>query len=143
MSAAHAALLPHTGLARLLRTIRESDASSIDATGEIPAAHPLVRDGRAPAFLAIELGAQAAAAMSALAGQGEGGSGPIRGRLVRVTVARFLQATLPVDTSLDVTARLVASAAPLAIYDVDVACAGAPQVTATISTYALPPQTGE
>ena len=60
-------LLPHTGTALLLTTVVRSDATSIEATGLVPAAHPLVCGGRAPAILGLELGAQAAAAMEALA----------------------------------------------------------------------------
>lgn len=132
-----AAVVPQTGLARLLTTVWHCDASSIRAVGSIPCAHPLVSAGVAPAFLALELGAQAAAAMAVLARPEAGRSGPVRGRLVRVRSARFAQPTLPVDTPLDVTADLVAMSDPLAVYRIGVRVAGEERVTATLSTYAI------
>lgn len=134
-----AALVPQTGVARLLTTVRHCDASSITAIGTIPGAHPLVHDGVAPAFLALELGAQAAAAMTAMTRLDGARSGPVRGRLVRVRAARFVQTTLPVDTPLDVTADLVAMSEPLAVYRIVVHVAGEERVTATLSTYAIAP----
>ena len=135
-------MLPQTGVARLLTAVHHCDATSIRGTGEISGAHPLVSAGRAPAFMAIELGAQAAAAMTAVARQALSSADPLRGRLVRVKHARFVHATLPAGTALAVTARLVAAAAPLAIYDIEVWVGDEAHVTATLSTFALPPQSG-
>lgn len=133
-------MLPQTGVARLLTAVHHCDALAIRCTGEIPRTHPLVSAGRAPAFLAIELGAQAAAAMTAVGRQAASSTDSVRGRLVRVKTARFLHATLPLDTALAVTARLVAAASPLAVYDIEVRIGEEPHVTATLSIYALPPQ---
>ena len=132
-------LLPHTGTARLLTAVVRCDETSVTAVGEIPAAHPLVRDGQAPAFLAIELGAQAAAAMETMTRRAEHPSGPVRGRLVRVRAARFVHDTLPVNTPLDVTAHVVALASPLAVYRISVRLDGVERVTATLSTYVAGP----
>ncbi len=129
------ALLPHTGTARLLTAVLACDARSVTAVGEIPADHPLVCDGQAPAFLAIELGAQAAAAMEA-AQRTDRPSGPVRGRLVRIREAQFAGDTLPVNTPLDVTAQVLALASPLAVYRVSVRLDGEERVGATLSTYA-------
>ena len=90
---------------------------------------------QAPAFLAIELGAQAAAAMESMARRGMPLSGPMRGRLVRIRDAQFARDTLPVNTPLDVTAHVVALALPLAVYRVRVCLEGVERATATLSTY--------
>lgn len=132
-------LLPHTGTARLLTAVVRCDETSVTAVGEILAAHPLVRQGQAPAFLAIELGAQAAAAMETMTRRAEHPSCPVRGRLVRVRAARFVSDTLPVNTPLDVTAHVMAMASPLAVYRIRVCLDGVERVTATLSTYAAGP----
>jgi predicted hotdog family 3-hydroxylacyl-ACP dehydratase len=129
-------LLPHTGTARLVTAVLRCDEASVAAVGEILAAHPLVRDGQAPAFLAIELGAQAAAVMEAMTRRESHETGPVHGRLVRVRDAQFVRDTLPVDTPLDVTAHVLAKAAPLAVYRISVRLDGVERVTATLSTYA-------
>lgn len=129
-------LLPHTGMARLVTAVVGCDAVSVTAVGVIPAAHPLVHEGRAPAFLAIELGAQAAAAMEAMARRADHRPGPVSGRLVRVRDAQFAPGTLPVETPLEVTAQVLAMALPLAVYRIRVCLDGVERVTATLSTYA-------
>ncbi len=128
-------LLPHTGTARLLTAVVHCDDTSVMAVGEIRSDHPFVCDGQAPAFLAIELGAQAAAAMESMARRGMPLSGPMRGRLVRIRDAQFAEDTLPVNTPLEVTAHVVALALPLAVYRVRVCLEGVERATATLSTY--------
>lgn len=132
-------LLPHTGTARLLTAVVRCDDASVLAVGEIRADHPLVRDGQAPAFLAIELGAQAAAAMESMTRRGAPPSGPVRGRLVRIREAQFAHDTLPVNTPLDVTVHVLATASPLAVYRIRVCLEGVERATATLSTYATGP----
>lgn len=123
--------LPHTKTARLLTDIVRSDAARIEANGRIPSAHPLVTAGRAPCFLGIELGAQAAAAWQALAHEGDRAA-PI-GRLARVREAVFLSPNLPVDTPLRVIAEVEATAPPLAIYRIRVSVGDIEALRATIS----------
>ena len=135
-------LLPHTGLARLVTAVVRCDEATVSVVGEIPAAHPLVHTGQAPAFLALELGAQAAAAMEAMTRRAHHRPGPVSGRLVRVRDAQFAHATLPVDTPLDVTAQVMAIAAPLAVYRICVCLDGVERVTATLSTYVAGPPVG-
>lgn len=115
-------MLPHTRTARFL--MKEGE-------GRIPAAHPLVIDGRAPAFLGIELGAQAAAALSH--GQPSSGNSAGGGLLVRIREAVFLQPDLPAGMTLQVSAELEAAAPPLAIYRIRVSVGGVEAVRATIS----------
>jgi predicted hotdog family 3-hydroxylacyl-ACP dehydratase len=124
--------LPHTGSARLLTDVLEVGHDFVKALGCIPARHPLVVRGRAPASRGLELAAQAAAAMEASA---LGAGRPGIGYLVRVPEAVFLSPDLPVDTPLMVTARVHALAPPLAVYSVCVIIGGVESVRATISTY--------
>ena len=133
-------LVPHTGVARLLTNIVASAPDVVEATGVIPPGHPLAADGLAPAFLAIELGAQAAAAMESLGRPVAPGRRAARqlGSLVRVREARFERALLPVDVPIHVTARLEAAAPPLAIYRIVSTLYGAAVLDAVISTHAGP-----
>jgi predicted hotdog family 3-hydroxylacyl-ACP dehydratase len=131
-------LVPHTSTARLLARVHRCTATEIDASGCIPAAHPLTAHGVAPAFLAIELGAQAAAAMETI-GRAHGDdhpAGPAVGSLVRVRQARLSPTPVPVDAPLRVVARLQGSAPPLAIYDVTVTLGDRVVAEATLATYA-------
>jgi predicted hotdog family 3-hydroxylacyl-ACP dehydratase len=117
-----------------LRVEGWAEAGGILCAGCIPAGHPLAAGGEAPGFLAIELGAQAAAAFEALARHL--GGPPRIGYLVGVRDAH-LPARLPTGRTLHVTAVPTGAAAALAIYDVEVAEEGAaePLAAGTISTF--------
>jgi predicted hotdog family 3-hydroxylacyl-ACP dehydratase len=129
-------LLPHRGTARLLTEIVRSGRGFIEAVCRIPAAHPLATGDRAPCFLGLELGAQAAAALEALdRGTATGDRAPRIGYLVRVREATFLMPDLPIDTPLVVVAHLDGAAPPLAIYRISVGVAGIEFMQATLSTY--------
>ena len=92
-------MLPHTRTARLLTAIVRTGEDFVEATCEVPAAHPLANAGRAPCFLGIEMGAQAAAAMEALGrSAATGDSVPRTGFLVRVHEAHFAKSELPLET---------------------------------------------
>jgi predicted hotdog family 3-hydroxylacyl-ACP dehydratase len=127
--------LPHSGVARLLTTAVTLGNGIVQATGRIPSDHPLCDAGEAPAFLGIELGAQAAAVAVSQRALAEGASGPGAGRLVRVREAALLAPRLPADTPLQVTATLQGTAGPVAIYTIEVSLDGIPMVRATISTH--------
>jgi predicted hotdog family 3-hydroxylacyl-ACP dehydratase len=128
-------LLPHTGTARLLTDVVRSGPGFIEATGRVPATHPLVAAGRAPCFLGLELGAQAAAALEALERAARGDRAPRIGYLVRVRESAFSSPSLPVDTPLSVTAHLSGAAPPLAIYRIGVSVRGVESLSATLSTH--------
>lgn len=131
-------LVPHAPPARLLTEVLAAGAGGILCTGSIPGDYPLAAGGEAPGFLAIELGAQAAAALEALARQPEGG--PRIGYLVGVRDAH-LPARLPTGRTLHVTAVIAGAAAALAIYDMQVLEEGAaePLAAGTISTFLAEP----
>jgi predicted hotdog family 3-hydroxylacyl-ACP dehydratase len=129
-------LLPHTGTARLLTDVLRSGPGFIEATGRVPAAHPLVASGRAPCFLGLELGAQAAAALEALERAAAAGErAPHVAYLVRVREADFSSPSLPVDMPLHVTAVLSGAAPPLAIYRIGVGVGGVESLRAILSTH--------
>lgn len=130
-------LVPHTRVARLLTRVVSSSPLSIEAVGEIPRDHPLAIDDLAPAFLAVELGAQAAAAMQTLASRttSTDDADPQPGRLVRIRDARFARESLPVSTPIAIAAERVGLAPPLAIYKLRATINGAVVVEAVISTY--------
>jgi predicted hotdog family 3-hydroxylacyl-ACP dehydratase len=129
-------LLPHTGIARLLTNIVRSGPGFVEATGRVSALHPLVAGDRAPCFLGLELGAQAAAALAALErAAATGDHAPGTGYLVRVREATFLRPDLPVDAPLAVTAHLTGAAHALAIYRIRVSVGGVESLRATLSTY--------
>ncbi|MCC7123849.1 MAG: hypothetical protein IT178_03315 [Acidobacteria bacterium] len=124
--------LPHRGPALLISAVRSTSAGSIEATARVSAAHPLHHAGHVPAFLAVEIGAQAAALLepggvddsvdeaSHDSADRSRDHAPRHGHLVRVRAATFDAAHLPVDTPLQVTATLQGSAPPVAIYAIEV-----------------------
>ena len=102
----------------------------------MPSSHALVRDGRAPSFLAIEIGAQAAAAFEVLRRLDRGGDvEPMDGRLVRVRGARIRRADVAADSPIRVVARQVGIMPPLAIYQIEAADTEGPVLDGIISTW--------
>jgi 3-hydroxyacyl-[acyl-carrier-protein] dehydratase len=124
------ALLPHAPPALLLRAVSEAGDGHIAAVAEVSPHHPLVAQGRFPAFLALEAAAQAAAALEAL-GRREP-PGPRIGYLVGIRDARFAVPALPAGCPFRVAARLTGGAFPLSIYSVSAEAA-----TGTLSTFLL------
>jgi 3-hydroxyacyl-[acyl-carrier-protein] dehydratase len=129
--------LPHALPALLVRGVVAASPEEIVCTAEVPAGHPLIHGGRFPALLGIEAGAQAAAALEALAARQAGGmEGPPRiGYLVGVREAAFAAATLPAGRPFRVSARLQGNAPPLAVYEIAVGAVGREVARATISTF--------
>lgn len=125
-------LLPHSPPARLVRGLIEVLEDAVVCAAEIPPDHPLVVDGRCPAFLGIEAAAQAAAVLEAL-DRKDGTPGPRIGYLVGIREARFAVSNLPAGQPFEVKARLQGGAFPLSLYEVTAAGA----VTGSVSTYVL------
>jgi predicted hotdog family 3-hydroxylacyl-ACP dehydratase len=126
-------LLPHSGTARLLTEVVRWGRDFVEAIGRVPAAHPLAIGDRAPCFMGLELGAQAAAALEALSRSTV--TAPRPGFLVRVHEATFLMSDLPLETPLFVVAHLEGAAPPLAIYRISVLVDGIEFLQARLSTY--------
>lgn len=117
-----AGLIPHAPPALLVRSA---------SVAVIPEDNPFVEAGRAPAFVGLEAGAQAAAVLEALdRSAGE----PRIGYVVAIRNARFRTSWLPAGRPLPVTVKPAGSAPPLSIYEVSVG----EVVTGLISTYVTP-----
>jgi 3-hydroxymyristoyl/3-hydroxydecanoyl-(acyl carrier protein) dehydratase len=114
-----AGLIPHAPPALLVRS---------PTVAVIPEDNPFVQAGRAPAFLGLEAGAQAAALLEALdRSAGE----PRIGYVVAIRNGRFRASWLPVGRPLPVTVKPAGSAPPLTIYEVSVGGV----VTGLVSTF--------
>ena len=114
-----AGLIPHAPPALLVRSL---------TVAVIPEDNPFVHAGRAPAFLGLEAGAQAAALLEA---QVRSAGEPRIGYVVAIRNARFRTPWLPAGRPLPVTVKLAGSAPPLTIYEVSVGGV----VTGLVSTY--------
>ncbi len=66
METAAERFLPHRGSAHMISEVLESNAERMICTGRFPANNPLITDGRAATYLAVEPAAQAAATHLAL-----------------------------------------------------------------------------
>jgi 3-hydroxymyristoyl/3-hydroxydecanoyl-(acyl carrier protein) dehydratase len=135
---APAELLPHAPPARLLTAVLAAGAARLAGVAAIPGDHPLVSGGEAPGFLALEIAAQAGAALQAILADVRGGPGaaaperrgataPRIGYLVGVRDA-WLPRALSTGQPLAVVVTAAGGAAELAIYEL--------QVEATVPTTA-------
>lgn len=129
-------LLPHGGSALLLTNVLRFGPDFLEGEGHLPAIHPLVAGEVAPCFLALELGAQAAAALEALLRRERSAdASPRIGHLVRIREAELLRATIPAGPTLRVSARLEGAAGPLAIYRIVVGIGQVDYLRAVLSTH--------
>jgi predicted hotdog family 3-hydroxylacyl-ACP dehydratase len=115
------ALLPQHPPIRFVTAIAGEAADGLLCTARVPAAFSLAADGSAPALVAIEAAAQAAAAWEGLRRWREGGGAAARtGYLVALRDVVFFATDVPADTDLVASVRLVAAAPPLTHYAVEV-----------------------
>lgn len=135
------ALVPHRGAMLLVCAVLASDAASLTARAAVSPANPLVAAGLAPAWLALEAAAQAAALHEALARSAEPGppTGPRIGYLVSVRDAE-LGDPFPAGAPLLVTVRGAGGAGGLATYEVEVGLEtdGRQVARGRLATYTLP-----
>lgn len=125
-------LLPHAGSMALLREVLAEDETSLTCAAIIGGGSPLANPAGAPAIVALELAAQAAAAHRA----GKGGSGgAAQGYLVRARDVRLRVRRLPADRSLQVEVRLEGSAPPLAMYRFTIRAGDEKMAAGRISTW--------
>lgn len=130
------AYLPHRPPALLVTEILSVEEGESTSLARVPVDSPFVlaASGTFPAYLALEMGAQAAAACEALQRAGEGE--PRAGFLVRVNEARFHRAALPVDADYRVATSLVRAAPPLRVWRVRVVLEGDTVAEGELATYA-------
>lgn len=130
-------LIPHEGVARMVESVVELRDDGIDCKGRISPGHALVRGGSAPAFVGLELAAQAAAVFEALRGpEQEAGSGARVGFLVSLRDVRLDLSELPAGVPLVVSVRALGGAGALGLYEVRVRHDGRLCVQGTLGTFA-------
>lgn len=128
-------LLPHSSRARLVRRVLAHDGRQLMAEAVFTPDYPACEPEGVPAFVGIEIGAQALAALHALGATTPPGTRPTPGFVVRVHDAEFACTHLPVGVPIAVTAVIDASAGALVQARVVVEVGGATAVTANVSTY--------
>jgi predicted hotdog family 3-hydroxylacyl-ACP dehydratase len=127
-------LLPHRDPMRFVEAIDGEADDGITCAARIPEACALVRDGAAPAIVAIEAAAQAAAVYEALrSGPGDGSAR--MGFLVSARDVALHALTVDAGAPLLASARVVAHAGPLAHYQVEVSQESHPLLRGTIGAY--------
>ena len=127
-------LLPHRGPMRFVEAIVGEAEDGITCAAHIPAACALVRAGSASAIVAIEAAAQSAAVWEALRSGPQTGAARM-GFLVSARDVVLHAETIPAETPLLASARLVAHAGPLAHYQVEVSQDSHPLLRGTIGAY--------
>ena len=129
-------LLPHRSPMRFVERVFERTDERIVCEASIPSACPLVCEGAAPAIVAIEAAAQAAAVGEALRRivAGARDAAP-SGYLVSLRDIELAVATIPVDAPLIVVVRLQSMALPLSTYAVDAFHRNRPVLRGRIGTF--------
>lgn len=131
-----ASLLPHAGVARLVESVLELRPEGIDCAGRIARAHALVRGGAAPAFVGLELAAQAAALFEALRRRERGEAGEPRvGLLVSLKDVRIERAELPAGELLVASIRSAGGAGALSLYEAEVRLSGERVLGGTLGVF--------
>jgi 3-hydroxymyristoyl/3-hydroxydecanoyl-(acyl carrier protein) dehydratase len=129
-------LLPHRAPMQFVQRVLHREGERIMCSARIPAACPLVRNGHAPAILAVEAAAQAAGVREALArlAAGRPDCAP-RGYLVSLRDVEFAAGTLPADVPFVVTVRLQSVSLPLSTYAIEAGIMSQPVLRGTIGTF--------
>ncbi len=128
-------LIPHRGPARLLQRIAERTDDGLVALAAVPTDSPLAASGLVPAFVTLEMAAQAAAALAALARERPGA--PREGYLVGARNATFHRLSLPAGEVVRIAIQPAGTAGPLAVYDFTAHLGDTLLASGTISTYRL------
>jgi predicted hotdog family 3-hydroxylacyl-ACP dehydratase len=128
------ALIPHRDPMLFVESIAGEADDGITCSARIPETCALVRGGVAPAIVAIEAAAQAAAVFEALrAGPGDGNAR--MGFLVSARDVALHALTVEAGVPLFASARVVAQAGSLAHYQVEVSQESHPLLRGTIGAY--------
>ena len=129
-------LIPHRPPMLFVERILGEADDGATCLGRVPGACALVAGGSTPAFVALEAAAQTAAVWEALRRSRASGTAEARmGYLVSLKDVVLHRRTIPADTDLIASVRLVAEAAPLTTYAVDVVVEGGLALRGTIGTY--------
>lgn len=130
--------LPHRPPALLITEVLDASASGSTCMARVPPGSPFLSAGRFPAFLALEMGAQGAAAgeASLASASGNDEATPQAGFVVRIARARFATADLPAGGDYRVVTALLRAAPPLRTWSCRVELAAEVVAEAEISTFA-------
>jgi len=130
------ALIPHRSPMLFVdRMLGEADDGAT-CRGRVPHDCALVAGGVTPAFVALELAAQTAAVWEAWRRSRASTASALRmGYLVSLKDVVLHRSTIPADAELFASIRLVAAAAPLTTYAVEVVVEGDRALSGTIGTF--------
>jgi predicted hotdog family 3-hydroxylacyl-ACP dehydratase len=129
-------LLPHAAGARLVRAILELGDDAVACSAVLPADSPYASAGRVPAFVGLEIAAQAAAVLEALGLPAERRTARRgHGYLVRARRVRSLVDEIPVERPLVVRVRRAARAEAVVLYEAELTAGGAPVLRGSFSLY--------
>jgi len=129
-------LLPHRSPMCFVDRVCAFTDKHVVCEASIPSACPLVREGAAPAIMAIEAAAQAAAVGEALRRIGAGEcKAASNGYLVGLRNVELAVATIPATAPLIVVARLQSVELPLSTYAVEIFYRGRPVLRGDIGTF--------
>ncbi|HNX19255.1 MAG TPA: hypothetical protein PKG80_03195 [Acidobacteriota bacterium] len=127
-------LLPHRAPARFAARVLRADDERLDLEALVPEASAFVREGAAPALLALEIAAQAAACFETLVRVRAGGPGEARrGYLVGARDVVLDGGPLPAGRPVLAAVRLAACAPPLSRYAFEVGAGG--RLRGEVSTF--------
>jgi predicted hotdog family 3-hydroxylacyl-ACP dehydratase len=126
--------LPHSGPALLIERVAAVEDDVIHCIGRVPPDSPFRSGAEVPAYLGIEMGAQAAALQDLLARDAQCDA-EAHGFIVAVRTASFQRAQLPADAAFEVEARREVSMPPLHHFSLRVSLDGNVVVEAEVSTY--------
>ncbi|MEZ5330634.1 MAG: hypothetical protein R2991_00975 [Thermoanaerobaculia bacterium] len=134
-------VLPHAGVARMLAGGIEAEGERVVAEAVLGEESPFAglgrRDGQAPAWVGIEMAAQAAAALEIVQGAGSDGGGRL-GYLVRLREIRCRCDALPVGTPVRLEVVRGAAVATLRSYEARALVEGAELLTGELSVFFEP-----
>lgn len=119
----------------MLERVLSATADTLVGEGRIAPGTPLAAGGRAPAFTALELAAQAAGVLFASRGSGAVAGAPRPGFVVALRRVVFHAAELDVGEPLQARVTLVAASPPLHTFDAVVTAGGRELLSATIGMY--------
>jgi len=134
-------LLPQEAEARYIHECTSSDADGLRCLAFVPPANPFRTDTELgcmiPAFLALEMGAQAAATHEGVMRAVQGAEAEaVGGYVVRCRQAKFETTLLPADALFRVSATCVEAAPPLRTYKITVGLDQRVLVEGLVSTFA-------
>ncbi len=130
-------LLPHAGAARMITRIAEHGDGTITCEGQVCPEGPYVQHGICPAFVGLEVAAQAAALLELLAVR-DLAPAPRAGYLVRARGVRCARPEFAAGDVLRAQVRRTAAVPPLFVYEIRVSDELGELLRGEIATYVGP-----